>query len=123
MPAGDQKMIIKSQINKSINKEIYQNTQEIHFERFSLRINDNDNKNNNNNNNKYISRALNPFVSNQPEAESAVHVQLKLTKPHIQLKPSKQRNQRRKKKSTQKNKQQQTNKQKQANKQKPEIGG
>ena len=47
----------------------------------------------NNNNNKYISRALNPSVSNQPEAESAVHVQVKMSKLHIQLKPSKQRNQ------------------------------
>ena len=34
-------------------------------------------------NNKYISKALNPSVMNQPEARSAVHVQLK---------PSKQRN-------------------------------
>ena len=46
------------------------------------------------NNNKYISRALNPSVSNLPEAQSAVHIQLKLSKLHIQLKPSKQRNQR-----------------------------
>ena len=65
---------------------------------------------NNNNNNKYISRALNPAVSNQPGAQSAVHVQWKLCKLHIQLKPSKQRNQRR-----QKNKQ--------TNEQKPGIGG
>ena len=47
------------------------------------------------NNNEYISRALNPSVSNLPKAQSAVHVQLKLSKLHIQLKPSKQRNQRR----------------------------
>ena len=45
-------------------------------------------------NNKYISRALNPSVSNQPEAQSAVHVQLRLSKVHVQLKLSKQRNQR-----------------------------
>ena len=32
------------------------------------------------NNNKYISRALNPSVSNLPEAQSSVHVQLKLGK-------------------------------------------
>ena len=37
----------------------------------------------NNNNNKYISRVLNPSVSNQPEAQSAVHVQLKLSKLHF----------------------------------------
>ena len=49
-------------------------------------------------NNKYISRALNPSVSNQPEAQSAVHVQFKLSKLHIQFKASKQRNQRRSKK-------------------------
>ena len=54
-------------------------------------------------NNKYISSALNPSVSNQPEAQSAVHVQFKLSKLHIQLKPSKQRNQRHPK--TRKNKQ------------------
>ena len=53
--------------------------------------------NNNNNNNEYISRELNPSVSNQPEDQGAVHVQLKLSKLHIQLKPSKQRNQRRRK--------------------------
>ena len=40
---------------------------------------------------KYISRALNPSVSNLPEAQSAVRVQLKL---------SKQRNQRRQEKRT-----------------------
>ena len=50
---------------------------------------------------------LNPSVSNQPEAQSAVHVQLKLSKLHIQLKPSKQRNQQHKKK---KNTSKQTNK-------------
>ena len=47
-----------------------------------------------NNNDKYISRAVNPSVGNLPEAQSAVHVQLKLSNLHIQLKPSKQRNQR-----------------------------
>ena len=52
--------------------------------------------NNNNNNNKYIPRALNPSVSNLHEAQSAVHGHLKLSKLHIQLKPNKQRNQRRK---------------------------
>ena len=31
---------------------------------------------NNHKNNKYISRALNPSLSNLPEAQSAVHVQL-----------------------------------------------
>ena len=67
------------------------------------------------NNDKYISRALNPSVSNQPEAQSAVHVQLKLSKLHIQLKPSKQRNQRRQKTIFLKNKQ--------TNKQKPGVGG
>ena len=46
-----------------------------------------------NNNNKYISGALNPSASSLPEAQSAVHVQLKLSKLHIQLKPSKQGNQ------------------------------
>ena len=35
------------------------------------------NKNNNDNNNKYMSRALNPSVSNLHEAQSAVRVQLK----------------------------------------------
>ena len=49
----------------------------------------------NNNNNKYISRALTPSVSNLPEAQSAVHVQLKL---------SKQRNQRRQENKTKTNK-------------------
>ena len=49
------------------------------------------------NNNNNISKALNPSVSNLHEAESAVRVQLKLSKQHIQLKPSKQRNQRRQK--------------------------
>ena len=48
---------------------------------------------NNDSNNKYISRALNPSVSNLPEAQSAVHVQLQL---------SKQRNQRRQKTTTNK---------------------
>ena len=38
-----------------------------------------------NNNNKYISKALNPSIINLHEAQSAVHVQLK---------PSKERNQR-----------------------------
>ena len=52
----------------------------------------------NNNNNKYISRVLNPSVSNLHEAQSTVHVQLKLRKPHTQSKSSKQRNQRRQKK-------------------------
>ena len=33
-------------------------------------------------------------MSNLPEAQSAVHVHLKLSKLHIQLKPFKQRNQR-----------------------------
>ena len=47
----------------------------------------------NNNNYKYISRALNPPMSNLHEAQSAVHVQLKLSKLHIQSKLSKQRNQ------------------------------
>ena len=65
--------------------------------------NNNSNNNNNNNNKKYISRALNPSVSNLTEAQSAVHVQLKLSKLHIQLKPRKQRNQRRQK--TKQNKQ------------------
>ena len=51
---------------------------------------------------QYISRALNPSVSNLPEAQSAVHVQLKLSKLHIQLKPSKQRNQRRQENKKQK---------------------
>ena len=41
------------------------------------------------NNNKNISRTLNPSVSNQPEAQSTF--QLKLSKLHIQLKPSKQK--------------------------------
>ena len=50
----------------------------------------------------HICRELNPSVNNQPEAQSTVHVQLKLSKLHIQLKPSKQRNKQR----------QQTNKQK-----------
>ena len=53
--------------------------------------------NKNNDNNKYISRALNPSVSNLPDAQNTVHVQFKLSKLHIQLKPSKQRNQRRQK--------------------------
>ena len=39
-----------------------------------------------NNINKYISRALNPSVSNLPEVQSAVHAQLKLSKLHVQLK-------------------------------------
>ena len=42
--------------------------------------------NNNNSNNKYISKALNPSVSNQPEAQSAVHVQSKLNKLHHSIK-------------------------------------
>ena len=37
-----------------------------------------------NNDNNYISRVLNPSVSSQPEAQSAVHFQLKLSKLHIQ---------------------------------------
>ena len=45
------------------------------------------------NNNKYISWALNPSVSNLHEAQSAVRVQLKLSKLHIQLKLSKQKTQ------------------------------
>ena len=60
----------------------------------------------NNNNNNYISRALNPSVSNQLETQSAVHVQLKLSKLHVQLKPNKQRNQ-----GCQKTKKPQANKQ------------
>ena len=35
----------------------------------------NDNNDNDDNNNEYISRALNPSVSNLSEAQSAVHVQ------------------------------------------------
>ena len=42
---------------------------------------------------KYISKALNPSVSNLHDAASAVSLQLKLSKLHIQLKPSKERNQ------------------------------
>ena len=72
--------------------------------------------NNNNNNNKYISRAPNLSVSNQAEAQSAVHAQLELSKLHSQLKPSKQRNKRRQKKKTTTTK---TNKQ--ANKRKSRI--
>ena len=53
--------------------------------------------NNNNSNNKYISKALNPSVSNQPEAQSALLVPLKLSKLRNQLKPNKQRNQQRQK--------------------------
>ena len=34
---------------------------------------------------------MNPSVSNQPAAQSAVRVQLKLSKLHVQLKASKQR--------------------------------
>ena len=56
------------------------------------------------NSNKYISRALNPSVRKLPEAPSAVHVQPKLRKLHIQLKPSKQWNQRLQKNKTKKNK-------------------
>ena len=52
-----------------------------------------------------ISKALNPSVSNLHEARGAVYVQLEISKLHIQLKPSKQRNQRR-----QKTKNKQTNK-------------
>ena len=52
------------------------------------------NNNNNNNNSKYISRAPNPSVSNLAEAQSAVHVPLKLNKLRIQLKSSKERKQR-----------------------------
>ena len=44
-------------------------------------------------------------MSNLPEAQSAVRVHLKLSKLHIQLKPSKQRNQRRQKTNKQTNKQ------------------
>ena len=51
----------------------------------------------NNNNNNNISKAINPSVNNLHEAQNAVHVQLKLSKLHIQLKPSKQRNQQKKK--------------------------
>ena len=40
----------------------------------------------NNNNNKYISRALNPSVSNLREAQSAAQVQLKLSKVHYSIK-------------------------------------
>ena len=39
---------------------------------------------------KYISKALNPSVSNLHEAQSTVHVYLKLNKQHIQLKPNKE---------------------------------
>ena len=53
--------------------------------------------NKNSDNNKYISKALNPSVSNLHEAQSAVNVQLKLSKLYIQVKTSKQRNQRRQK--------------------------
>ena len=38
-------------------------------------------------------KELNPSVSNLCDAQSTVHVQLKLSKLHIQLKPSEQRNQ------------------------------
>ena len=65
-----------------------QDTHRIVFEEYNT---DNDN-NSNNDNNKYIFRELNPSVRNQPEVQSAVHVQSKLSKLHIQLKPSKQRN-------------------------------
>ena len=62
--------------------------------------NENNNNNNNNNNNdddddddndddEYISRVLNPSVSNQPEAQSAVHVQLKLSKRRHQRRKNK----------------------------------
>ena len=74
----------------------------------------NHSNNNNNNNNEYISRELNPSVSNQPEDQGAVHVQLKLSKLHIQLKPSKQ--------TSDVKKQQQQQKNKQTNKQKPGKG-
>ena len=76
-----------------------------------------DDNNNNKNNNKCISRALNPSVSNQPEAQSAVYVQLKLSKLHTQLKPSKQRNQRRQKQINKQTNKQTKQKKQQANKQ------
>ena len=47
--------------------------------------NDNNDDDDNNNNYEYIARALNPSVSNLPEAQSAVNVQLKLSILHIQL--------------------------------------
>ena len=47
---------------------------------------------------------MNPSVSNQPAAQSAVHVQLKLSKVHIQRKPRKQRNQQKISKQTNKQK-------------------
>ena len=58
----------------------------------------------NNNGNEYISKALNPPVSNLHRAQSAVHVQLKLSKLHIRLKPNKERNQRRQNTTTTKKK-------------------
>ena len=45
--------------------------------------------NNNNNDNQYISRALNPSVNNQPEAQSGVHVQLKPSKETSEVKKKK----------------------------------
>ena len=40
--------------------------------------NNNDDDDDDNDDDEYISRVLNPSVSNQPEAQSAVHVQLKI---------------------------------------------
>ena len=70
------------------------------FHRFPFNNNNNNNKKKKKKNIKYISRALNRSVSNLPEAQRAVHIQLKPNKPHTQSKPSKQRNQRRKNKIT-----------------------
>ena len=64
----------------------------------------NDNNNNddddNNDNYEYIARALNPSVSNLPEAQSAVHCQLKLKQTTYSIKTKQT-----KKPATSKNKQ------------------
>ena len=73
-------------------KSIYSILRLIKYVNDNTNTNDDDDDNSNNNKYKYIFRALNPSMSNQPEAQNAAHVQLKLSKLHIQLKPSKQRN-------------------------------
>ena len=67
-----------------------------------------------NSNNKYISRALNHSVSHLPQAQSAVHVQWKLSKLHYSIKTKQT-----KKPATSKNKKQT----KKPHKQKPGMGG
>ena len=67
-----------------------------------------------NDNNKYISKALNPSISDPHEAQSAVNAQLK---------PSKTTHKKTKTKNKNKNKNKQTNKKTRDNKKKLEMGG